>query len=203
MRHPYSVIRCHVKEMSEMDRSAIDKLGIPSQILIENAGIASFCVLEREIDIRGNSFLVICGNGNNGVDGLADARKLHSEGGRVTVCFVGSPEKMIGAAAVNLSIARSIGIPIDLIESPDSLDRHLSTCDVIIDAILGTGLERDVKGRYANAIEKINRNGKSVVSIDILSGIQGDSGKIMGLAVKANHTVTFGLHKLGNFLYPG
>jgi len=212
---------CRVQEMRDMDRSAIEHLGIPAEILMENAGLACCQVLQREIGIRGRRFAVVCGGGNNGGDGLVIARKIHSAGGRVRVFLLGSPDRMKGAAGANLSIARSLGLPIERVGpngspeqgSPEqdshvhiSFERELAACDVVVDAVFGTGLAREVEGRYAEVIALINRAGRSgaaVLSVDIPSGVNGDTGRIMGTAVSADMTVTFGLPKLGNLLHPG
>ena len=195
-----------VSEMREMDRTAIADLGIPEEVLMENAGLAACAVLARHTGIRDKGFAIFCGAGNNGGDGLVMARKLHSLGGLVRVFLLSDPEKYKGAAKTNYGIVSRLPVDMRAIGSAESLQRDLIHCDVIIDGIFGTGLSRNVEGLYKEVIEKINKfgqKGKTVLSLDIPSGVNGDNGQIMGIAVKANLTVTFGGPKVGNLLYPG
>jgi NAD(P)H-hydrate epimerase len=192
-----------VEEMRQLDATAIERLGIPDQILMENAGLASYHVLQNHMRVRGRRFAAVCGSGNNGGDGFVVARKLHSNGADVRIFVVGTIAKMRGAAATNLEIARQVGISIVELDSAASLESELERCDGVVDAIFGTGLSRPVEGLHAEAIEATNRSGKPILSIDIPSGVNGESGGVMGVAVEASVTVTYGLPKLGNLLYPG
>jgi len=192
-----------VSEMRELDRTAIEKFGIPEEILMENAGEAAYFALSKEFGIRGKRFLVFCGMGNNGGDGFVIARKIHSSGGAVKVCVLGDPGKFRGAAKLNFHILSRMPIQVRQIETVESLTTELTHTDAVVDAIFGTGLTRDVEGFYGEVIERINGSGKVVLAVDIPSGVHGDTGKVMGTAVRANYTVTFGLPKVGNLLYPG
>ena len=192
-----------VQEMRSLDRTAIDSYGIPEEILMENAGEAAYFVLLTRFGLPGRSFLVFCGGGNNGGDGFVVARKILSSGGRVKTFLLGDPEKYRGAARANLEILQRTGAEVVSLGSAGEAGKDLSHCDAVIDAIFGTGLDRDVEGRYAEIIGTINGCGRPVLSLDIPSGIHGDTGRIMGTAVRADATVTFGLPKLGNLLYPG
>ncbi len=195
-----------VSEMREMDRTAIADLGIPEEVLMENAGLAACAVLSGHTGIRNKGFAIFCGAGNNGGDGLVMARKLHSLRGQVKVFLLSDPEKYKGAAKSNYDIISRLPVDMQSIESAESLQSDLLHCDVIIDAIFGTGLSRNVEGHYFEIIEKINQfrqKGKTVLSLDIPSGVNGDNGQVMGTAVKADLTVTFGCPKVGNLLYPG
>jgi len=192
-----------VSEMRELDRTAIEKFGIPEELLMENAGIASYTVLNREIGVKGKTFAVFCGIGNNGGDGLVIARKIHSDGGVVKVFILGDPGKYQGAAKLNSDIIFRLPVTVRQILSAESLKADIADCDAVVDAIFGTGLTRDVEGIYREVIEQIARSGKPVLSVDIPSGIDGDTGQIRGLAVRADYTVTFGLPKIGNMLFPG
>ncbi len=192
-----------VKEMRDLDKAAIEKYGIADELLMENAGLGVFQVLCEHIGIRKKRFLVFCGGGNNGGDGFVIARKIHSNGGLVRVLLLGSPDKYKGAAKLNHDILRKLPVPMDTIDSTEAVKLHMHHCDAIIDAIFGTGLIRDVEGKYADIIRLVNKSNKPVVSVDIPSGVNGDNGKIMGISVQADYTVTFGLPKLGNMLYPG
>ena len=146
---------------------------------------------------------MICGIGNNGGDGLVVARKIHSTGGKVKVFILGDKEKFKGSAAMNLDIVSRLPIEIVKVESLKSLRTDLFHSDAIVDAIFGTGLAREVEGIYAEVIELVNSSRKPLFSVDIPSGVNGDTGKIMGTSIHADYTVTFGLPKIGNILFPG
>ncbi len=192
-----------VSQMRAMDRRAIEQFRIPEQLLMENAGLAAYAVLKRQTAVKGRYILVFCGPGNNGGDGFVVARKIVSDGGTVKVYVLGERDRYRGAAAVNLNIVAGMGINIVFQPSAEVMAADVAYCDAIVDAVLGTGIDRSVEGRYRDAIEFINQSEKPVLSIDIPSGIQGDTGQCMGVAVQADYTVTFGLPKIGNMLYPG
>jgi len=194
---------CTVKDMKDLDQRAVAEYGISEQILMENAGEAVFFVLQTEIGIENLSFVIVCGTGNNGGDGLVVARKLHSNYAQVTIFIVGDPKKFKGAARVNYEIVSRLPIELHLISDITSLRQRLKTADCVVDAIFGTGLDRSVTGIYKNIIELINQNVAYTVSVDIPSGVNGNTAQIMGCAVEADYTVTFGLPKIGNLLYPG
>ncbi len=192
-----------VSEMRALDRTAIEEFGIVAELLMENAGQAVYYVISKEFGVKGKSFVIFCGLGNNGGDGFVVARKIHSSGGAVKVFVLGDPGRFKGAAKINFDIVSRLPIEVRQIESIEAVKTEVAYCDCIVDAILGTGLTRDVAGLYHNAIELINESGKTVFSVDIPSGVHGNTGKVMGAAVKADCTVTFGLPKIGNMLFPG
>ncbi len=194
-----------VAEMRQLDRTAIETYGIPGVILMENAGEAAYFVILQEMGVRDKAFVVVCGSGHNGGDGLVVARKLHSTGGRVRVFCLGNPQKFDDTVRPHYEMVRRAHIPFVHLPGDDlsPLREALAEADAVVDAIFGTGLTRPVTGRYAEAIRLINASGKPVFSIDIPSGIAGDTGQVMGVAVRATATITFGLPKVGNLLYPG
>jgi hydroxyethylthiazole kinase-like uncharacterized protein yjeF len=192
-----------VSEMRELDRKAIEEFGIAAELLMEDAGQAVYFALLDEFGIAGRRFVVFCGLGNNGGDGLVVARKIHSAAGAVKVFILGDPDRFEGAARVNFDIASRLPIEVKQIESAGEAQAEVAHCDCIVDAILGTGLTREVTGLYRDVIELINGSGKTVFSIDIPSGVHGDTGKAMGAAVRADVAITFGLPKIGNMLFPG
>jgi len=192
-----------VEQMRNLDKRAIENFGIPQEFLMENAGEAVYFVILQEQGIQNKTFTVFCGMGNNGGDGLVVARKIHSTGGIVRVYLLGDEKKFKGSAKKNLEIAAKLPIKITRIDSMESVKNEALQCDAIVDALFGTGLTRDVEGAYKEAIRLINQSQKPVFSIDIPSGINGNTGHIMGEAVKADYTITFGLPKRGNMLYPG
>jgi NAD(P)H-hydrate epimerase len=192
-----------VDEMRELDRRAISEYSIPEPILMENAGHAAFCVAHREIGVGDKSFVVLCGPGNNGGDGLVVARKLHSSGARVESFVLGDPREYRGSAKTNLEMLERSGSLVDTRPSLEAIHRAIVDSDVVVDALLGTGLTREVGGVYAKIIEEVNRHGRQVLSLDIPSGVDGSTGQVKGVAVRADYTVTFGLPKRGLLLYPG
>jgi hydroxyethylthiazole kinase-like uncharacterized protein yjeF len=192
-----------VTQMRGLDQSAINQFGVKEELLMENAGGAAYFVLHGESGIKGRPVLVFCGLGNNGGDGFVVARKIHSNGGEVSVFILGDPTKFKGAAKTNLDIVTRMPIDVRRVESVKVIESDVYHCDVLVDAIFGTGLTREVGGLYREVVDLINRSGKTVLSLDIPSGVHGDTGQVMGAAVRADYTVTFGLPKLGNMLYPG
>ncbi len=192
-----------VSEIQNMDQEAIQKYEISDELLMENAGLAVYYTLAREFNIKNAHFFLFCGIGNNGGDGLVVARQLHSCGAYVKICFLDNPEKFTGAAQKNWQIIKKFNLPIFISPSPEELNSLINPGDIIIDAIFGTGLTRDISGYYYSIIQLINEKDNQVISIDIPSGINGNTGQIMGIAIKADYTITFGLPKVGNVLYPG
>ena len=192
-----------VEQMREMDRRAAENLGISEEILMENAGAASFQVLSRELGVAGRRYIIFCGIGNNGGDGLVVARHILSGGGIPLVLLVGDPDRFRGAAKTNLEIVERLPIEVKRIKEIATVRSSVIHSDGIVDALFGTGLDRAVSGIYEQVIELINISGKPVLSLDVPSGVSGDTGEVMGTAVRADHTVTFGVPKIGNMLYPG
>jgi len=193
----------NVQEMRGMDQKAIDEYGIPQEILMENAGQAAYFTILKEFGIKDKNFVTFCGVGNNAGDGFVVTRKIYSNGGKVTVFILGDSADYQGAAKQNFDIVKKLEIEIIYLDDVSLAVEKLKQADAVIDAIFGTGLNRDVKGKYEDVIKLINTSRKTVFSIDIPSGINGDTGQVMGIAVKANYTTTFGLPKTGNLLYPG
>jgi hydroxyethylthiazole kinase-like uncharacterized protein yjeF len=192
-----------VFEMRKLDQTAVKKYGIDEILLMENAGNAVFYAIEKEIGIKGNKFIVLAGGGNNGGDGMVLMRKLHSNGAEVSLFLLTEEKKLKGITKKNFKILKKIGVSIKKKLNQKEIEKALKETDIVIDAMLGTGLSGKVKGLYKKTIELVNKAGKKVVSIDIPSGINGDTGEIMGVAVKSDITVTFGLPKIGNLNYPG
>ena len=196
-----------VEQMRTLDKTAIEKYGISGPILMENAGEAAYYLIAAEMEeVAGLDVVVLCGGGHNGGDGLVTARKLHSMQADVRIFCMSSPQKFDETVRPFYEMVEKIGIPITWVTSESSLpevETALENADVIIDALFGTGLSREVGGRYARVIELINQSPGITFSIDIPSGIQGDTGQVMGVAVQADATITFGLPKPGNLIYPG
>ncbi|MCK4221737.1 MAG: NAD(P)H-hydrate epimerase, partial [Dehalococcoidia bacterium] len=192
-----------VAEMQDLDRRAMEEFGIPPEILMENAGEASYSVVSREFGVTGKRFTILCGLGNNGGDGFVLARKLHSNGGHVRVLLFGRREELKGPARKNFDIISRMPVEIESPESVESVKDAFCHSDAIVDAMFGTGLTRAVAGIHEDVIQSINESQTCVFSIDIPSGVNGDTGQVMGVAVRADYTITYGLPKIGNLLYPG
>ena len=193
----------NVDEIKDLDRRAAEEFGISQDLLMENAGQAVYSVVLRELGIKNNKIVVVCGGGNNGGDGLVVARKIHSNGGEVKVFLLDDEAKFRGAAKKNFEIVSRMPIEMFRVSSIDSVIVELLDCDAVVDAIFGTGLVREVSGIYKDVIQLVNESQSAVFSVDIASGINGNTGEVMGVAIKADYTITFGLPKLGNMLYPG
>ena len=182
-------------QMKEADRYTIEEIGIPSMVLMERAALSVVEEMEQEGHCLGK-VLVVCGTGNNGGDGWAIARLLHLKGYKVFVECVGNPEKMTAETRMQYKIAGNYQIPV--VNNPE-----YGEYTTIVDALFGVGLSRPVEGDYKRKIEKINAGGAFIWSVDIPSGIDGDTGKVMGTAVRADATVTFAFAKIGHVRYPG
>lgn len=193
----------NIDEMRFMDCYAIEKLRIAEEILMENAALSAINLLKNKTGIRDKKFVIFCSSGNNGGDGLAVARLIHSSGGKAKVFLISDSDKYKGAAKSNFEIITRLPVEVIRLKEAAPAKKDLAHCDVVIDAIFGTGLDRAVSGLAAEVISLMNKSKKTVLSLDIPSGVNGNTGEIMGVAVKANYTVTFGLPKIGNMLYPG
>ena len=176
----------------KIDSYAINKLRIPSIVLMENAAIS----FTKHIGKNEDNFLIICGKGNNGGDGYAIARQLFSKEKKVKI-FCISDENMSNDCSLNYEICKNSGIEISY--KLEELDKLLLECDIVIEGIFGTGLNSEIKGIYKDIILKINEysKNKKVYAIDIPSGINGDTGEIMGVSVKADVTISFVTYKKG------
>lgn len=184
-------------QMKSIDNYCIENLGIPGIVLMENAALK----VMKNIDLnKFNSFTIVCGVGNNGGDGLAVGRHLIVEGKDVQIFVIGNLGKGSGDFNINYNILKNMRVEINLIEKEDHLKYlidSLNTSDMVIDSIFGTGLTRDIGGLYRDVISNINKYSKYILSIDIPSGIDSDTGNVLGISVKANKTVTFQLMKKG------
>jgi hydroxyethylthiazole kinase-like uncharacterized protein yjeF len=195
------------EEMRELDRTTIEEIGIPGAVLMENAGRAAVSILWCAFpDLASLRVAVLCGRGNNGGDGFVMARCLMQQGVQTDTYLVGRRGRVAGDARIPLEVLDRLGIPIYEIETdggrtPQDIpwDRY----DLFIDALLGTGLGSEVKGVLGELILSMNRSRALVMAVDIPSGLSSDHGRPLGVAVQARLTVTFGLPKVGQFLYPG
>lgn len=182
-----------VAEMTWADKRAVDA-GVPSLTLMENAGRAVADVAARMLPL-GSRVVVLCGPGNNGGDGFVAARYLAERGYAVTVAALAQRETWRGDAAAML--ARWSGMIDDARRVP--LDGYA----LVVDALFGAGLSRDIDGAYRELIERVVVSRIPVLSVDVPSGVDGDSGAVRGVAISATRTVTFFRRKPGHLLYPG
>ncbi|MCD4718863.1 MAG: NAD(P)H-hydrate dehydratase [Desulfobacula sp.] len=199
-------------QIQDMDKQTIESFGIPGLVLMENAGRGAVDFLLKKFkDIETKRIAVIAGRGNNGGDGFVIARYLMEKGMVVNTFLLSSKEKIKGDAKVNMDLAQKLcdrSQTCSIIEIPDAdtfknQKNRILHHDLFIDAILGTGLNSDVRGFFKDAIELINSSQQPVFSVDIPSGLHSDTGQPLGIAVKANATATFAFAKAGQLLYPG
>ncbi len=192
------------KEMKEIDRRTIEEYGIPSLVLMERAAMAVAREAEHLLKEQGacgnrGAVWAVCGLGNNGADGVAAARMLHLKGYETLILLPKADGRKTEELELQLEIAKKLGIPVYTAE-----DFLPGNCRLIIDALFGIGLSREVEGPYRSLIELMKeRQEIPLVAADIPSGINSDTGAVMGCAVQADVTVTFGQEKLGQTLYPG
>jgi hydroxyethylthiazole kinase-like uncharacterized protein yjeF len=193
-RLPHALYRA--EQVRELDRCAIEEQGIPGAVLMERAGTAAHRLLRtRWPEVR--DLTVLCGVGNNGGDGYVVARLALEEGLAARVLQLGDPDKVRGDAREMLERFRAAGGAISPFQT---LPRRTG---LIVDAVLGTGLEREVTGDWAAALDAVNRHGAPVLAIDIPSGLHADSGRILGTAVHAETTISFIGLKQGLFTGQG
>ncbi len=190
--------------MREVDRAAIEDLGIPSLVLMENAAIGVVEALGKAYG-EAESAAVFCGPGNNGGDGLAVARHLVVRGWEVRVFLVTGGRDLSGDAAVQLGICRKAELPVLEIASGDGLAAALEAaaeCDVVVDALFGTGLARPLEGLFAQVVDAINALPAPCVAVDLPSGLSGSQVRPIGPHVQADLTVTFAAPKVAHVFPP-
>ena len=194
-------------EMQKMDQQTIESFGIPGIVLMENAGrCAVDFFLNKFKDIYDKRVGVLAGSGNNGGDGFVMARYLQSAEIDVVVYLFTKKEKLSGDARANYEKLTLMNCKIIEIPDESTLNNHINNMtdrNIWIDALLGTGLNSDVRGRYKEIIQWINQSKNPVFSVDIPSGLHADTGKVCGTCVLADATITFGHPKIGLILPSG
>lgn len=188
-------------QMRDLDLAAIEKYGIPSIVLMENAGRGTVDAMVRLLgSLEDKVVSIFVGPGNNGGDGLVIARHIHQRGGRPEIFLLVEAKQLKGDAAVNFRIVQKLPIPVHLLLSVDDLTAAevlFKKSDIIVDSIFGTGLAREVTGHFVETIRRINRFTCPVIAVDVPSGLCADTGRILGTCVQADLTATFGLAKPG------
>jgi ADP-dependent NAD(P)H-hydrate dehydratase / NAD(P)H-hydrate epimerase len=193
-------------EMRELDRRAIEEVGIPSLVLMENAGRSTYQILRREFPDPDGEVAILAGRGNNGGDGLVVARYLAQAGEPVTVFLLGRRDQVRGDALVNLGILAHHGVEVLEVTEESHLNpmlHRLARAGLIVDALLGTGLDKPVQGLLAALIDKVNHLRPPVLAVDLPTGLSADTGEVLGAAMQAEVTVTYGWPKIGQILPPG
>jgi len=193
------------ERMRELDRQATEEFGIPSLILMENAGRAvAMTALAMLKDHSRARVIIACGPGNNGGDGFVAARHLHNAGVDVLVVYYGTRSKAAGDALANIVAAERL--PLDILPNPGPavLSRLALESDLVIDALLGTGIKGALKPPYDDVLSTLKRDFRCpVLAVDIPSGLDADDGSVAGRVVHADRTVTFALPKIGLLTHPG
>jgi NAD(P)H-hydrate epimerase len=188
------IIRLTRSQLRQADQIAIGFYGIPGILLMENAARNLSKIVHEACNACPSRIVIVCGSGNNAGDGYAAARHLSNLGHSIRIVVLKPIDQLQGDARLMADIANKMWL--EMVHDPDAIS---SDCDVIIDAIFGTGLSRTPEGTFAKVIEQINRIDAKVhrVAVDIPSGLDCDTGIPMGVAVKAHQTVTFLAEKVG------
>lgn len=195
------------REMKDVDARASRDYGIPSIILMENAGIRTVEVIEELlVDPAGKHIVILAGRGNNGGDGLVVGRHLINGGARVDTFLLGTVSDLTADARINFDILGNMKAGIFPLLAEEDLDKLLLTllsCDLIVDAIYGIGFQGSLNDLESRVAKMVNWSRAPVVAVDIPSGVEADTGAVHGEAIQAQHTVTFALPKIGLVLEPG
>jgi len=187
-------------QMRQLDKLAIQRYDIPSIILMENAGRAVADEVARRIRSKKAQVALFCGIGNNGGDGFVTARHLHNRGFKPIVFFFENPKNMKLDPQVNFKILQKMKVSLNYcsrMTNWKSVSKMIQKCHTIVDALFGIGLRREIAEPYYSAIQVMNNSRAIIVSVDIPSGLNADTGEVMGICVRAKATVTLGLPKKG------
>ena len=204
-------------QMRELDRQTIEEIGLPGMVLMENAGRATVDLMQRVFGpVAGRTVCVFAGPGNNGGDGLVIARTVHGLGAFPFIFLLVRPDQLQGDAARNFAIASALRLPCQVFDQPGRIPALLDTVltlnrmhpvHSLVDALFGTGLTRPVEGHFLDAINCLNslreNNSLPVVAVDLPSGLNSDTGAVLGGAVQADLTVTYAQPKPGHYHHGG
>jgi hydroxyethylthiazole kinase-like uncharacterized protein yjeF len=193
-------------EMRAVDRAAIEGLGIPGVVLMENAGLRVVRALKARFPaVAGERIVIVAGRGNNGGDGFVVARHLFNSGGRPEVLLFGAKGDVKGDAAVNLAVAVKTGVPVTEVRTAADWKKArvaVFHASIVVDALFGTGLERPLAGLFAAAVADINRSRAFKIAVDLPSGLSSDTFEIIGPSVAADLTVTLAAPKIAHIFPP-
>jgi NAD(P)H-hydrate epimerase len=200
---PCKIVRA--EEMRAIEEVLVRELGVPSIVLMEHAA-AGVVRAVAEAGYADDGVLIVCGTGNNGGDGLCVLRQLLAQGVRAEGILLGRPDRLKGDARLEWDMLERAGVRIRCVPDQQALEPCaplFEQAGCIVDAVFGTGLSRPVEGLQRAAIQRMNAAGRPVVAVDIPSGVDSDTGRVLGTAVRAALTVTFQYPKFGHFLFPG
>lgn len=190
------------EQMRMIDDRTQTEWGIPADLLMERAALEVSRAIKKKFPVLNkNKIVIFCGKGNNGGDGLALARILNEDGADVLIVLANDPSQYRGLAQLNLQRAKNYKIQIKQWEQ--LIPHDLDNADLLIDALLGTGVQGPPQGAYQRIIHEINLLQKPVIAIDVPTGVDVNTGRVWEEAVLANETVTFGVAKPGLLVYPG
>lgn len=191
-------------EVRELDRHAIEDLGLPGAVLMENAGRGAAELLLR-LGVHA-PVAICCGKGNNGGDGFVIARHLHNHGISVRLLLFARPGELAGDAAIHFQVAVRLGLPLEVFDqappTPEAIMAGLQDCEWVVDALFGTGLAGPVRPPFDLVIDTLNASGRRIFAVDIPSGLDCDTGQPLGATIRAERTATFVALKKG-FVEPG
>ncbi len=197
----------NARQMRAVDRQTIDEIGIPSIVLMENAGRQVVAAMESLVDdLSSRRIAVLCGTGSNGGDGFVVARTLQQRGIEVGVYVVGALPDVGGDARVNLDVIGRLGLSIVELADAQAWELHgsqVTAAEVIVDAIVGTGLSRALTGLHETIVADVNASAATVVAIDLPSGLSADTSELPGPVLEADLTVTLAAPKVPLVLPPG
>ena len=182
------------RDMKTVDQYTIQEIGVPSLVLMERAAYSMYQLIAARETNKKQNIMVVASTGNNGADGLALGRMLFLDGYNICIYVIGNIAHASEEFQKQIGICKKLGIP---------FARKVERCNILIDAIFGVGLSRDVEGEYKEVINQMNELRTKVYAVDIPSGIDANTGAVRGVAVRATATVTFGCHKIGTVMYPG
>lgn len=191
------------EEAKNLDEKVMNEWGLSEEVLMENAGSSVVELTDPYIFWKNSAAVILCGTGNNGGDGMVIARYAHDKGANVTVLLMGDEKHMSQSSVMYKNIAEKMEIPIIKISTAAEAAEYFLKADIIADALIGTGLKSEVTGEKRKVIALMNESKAVIVSADMPSGMNSDTGKEEGISVSADFTVALGSVKRGHVLYPG
>lgn len=190
-------------EARRLDQVAMEDFGLPETVLMENAGASVVRLMKDHVSWKEQRVTVICGTGNNGGDGFVIARYAQEAGAWVTVLLMGNEAHMSEASRLYRQVAEKMHIPVIPISNAQEGAAYIEKADILVDALIGTGLTKGVTGEKGKLISLINEARGCIISVDVPSGLLCDTGEAPGAVVEADYTVALGSRKRGHVLYPG